>query len=123
VDALAAHIFVWLEANSPTVVAGIHDDSLYRANLASRSKDFRLVRDAAKAQKHVKLTRHNPQVRSASQVKSRPIGYGEGAWGDGSWGGATVVAIELDDGGLAVAGATLTRAFSFLEEEMAAHGI
>jgi hypothetical protein len=123
VDALAAHMFVWLEANTPTAVSGIGDDSHYRTQLAQRSTDFSLARDTAKAQKHVKLTKHNPQVSSASQMKSRRVGYGEGGWGDSPWGGGTVVAIELDDGSLAIAGPTLARALAFLEHEMTTQGI
>lgn len=123
IDALAAHMFVWLEANAATAVSGTSDDSHYRAQLATRSTDFRLVRDAAKAQKHVRLTKHNPQVSSASQMKSRAVGYGEGGWGDSPWGGGTVVTIELDDGSLAIAGPTLARALAFLEKEMAAQGL
>ncbi len=40
VDALAAHMFAWLEANTPTAVPGIGDDSHYRPSLRSGVQIF-----------------------------------------------------------------------------------
>jgi hypothetical protein len=97
VDALAAHIFVWLQGNSPSEVAGLGDDTHYRGKLAASHERFRLLRDIAKAQKHVRLTRGNPVVTRASQVSERAIGWGEGAWGKGRWGGPPQVVVDMDD--------------------------
>jgi hypothetical protein len=50
---------------APAEVAGIKNDSDYRATLAGRSPSFGLLRDIAKAQKHVRLTRHKPRIARA----------------------------------------------------------
>jgi hypothetical protein len=118
VDALAAHIFVSLEHRRAPAVSGVKDDSDYREKLAERSPDFGIVRDTAKAQKHVKLTRGTPKISSASQIKLQTGGWGQ-SWGD-NWGGGPVVAVELDDASLAFVEPTLKRAISFLEQEMSA---
>lgn len=123
VDALAAHMFAWLQTNHPSKVTNISDDSHYRANLSAQNADFHLVRDAAKAQKHVVLTRGTPQTSTASQMQSRNIGWGEAGWGDGPWGGGPAIAIELDSGSLAIAFSTLSRALAFLEQEMTTQGM
>jgi hypothetical protein len=49
VDALAAHIYTWCMIQAPAEVAGIKNDSDYRATLAGRSPSFGLLRDIAKA--------------------------------------------------------------------------
>jgi hypothetical protein len=58
---LVAHIYVWCKSNAPRAVAGIAEDTQYRESLAKHSPDFRLLRDIAKVQKHVHLTRGNPE--------------------------------------------------------------
>lgn len=123
VDALAAHLFVWASANAPLTVASVNDDSHYRATLASRNRDFALIRDIAKALKHVQLTRYNPQVSRADQITSRPIGWGEGGWGEGRWGGVEQVVVEIVPGEISYVENIVDRAVAFLEAEMAALGI
>jgi len=54
-DALSAQIYIWCIVNAPDKVAGIKDDTRYREWLAQQDPDFRLLRDFAKAQKHVHL--------------------------------------------------------------------
>src|SRR5262245_60337628 len=69
VDALAGHIYWWTVDNRPADVAGLSDDTDYRANfLAPRNRDFQLVFESAKASKHVRLIRGSPSVRAADQV-------------------------------------------------------
>jgi len=62
-DALAAHLYVWAteRAQHAPAVASLKDDSAYRAELAKSNLDFALLRDIAKAQKHVCLIQGNPQ--------------------------------------------------------------
>jgi hypothetical protein len=69
VDSLAAHIYWWCEGNSPAAVAGIADDIGYRQKLAIREPDFRLLRDMAKASKHVKLHKFDPLVSGMSSLR------------------------------------------------------
>lgn len=94
VDALAAHMYVWLLTNTPSVVAGIADDTVYRHALGKLSIDFDLIRDTAKAQKHVHLTRGTPGVSSANQMAPAATGWNQAGWGDSSWGGAPQAAVQ-----------------------------
>jgi hypothetical protein len=55
VDALAAHLYVWAATYDPAAVASISRDTEYRNKLAGDSENFALLRDLAKAQKHVRL--------------------------------------------------------------------
>ncbi|MGZ8285680.1 MAG: hypothetical protein ACXW27_04375 [Allosphingosinicella sp.] len=123
VDALAAHLYVWLKANAPNAVSGIVDDSAFRAELANRDEMFRLLRDIAKAQKHVHLTRHNPLVTQASQVASKPVGWGEGGFGQGRYGGPIQVVVDLGNGRLAYVEEVVDGALALLEQEILANGI
>ena len=97
-DALAAHLYYWAVSNSPNVVSSAKGDSCYRNELAERNGSFKLLRDIAKAQKHVHLTRHNPQVERADQVTSKNIGWGDGGYGQGrSGGGEQVIVNDYND--------------------------
>ena len=85
VDALAAHLYVWATENNPNAVADSKCDSAYRAKLAASDKDFALLRDIAKAQRHVRLEKANPQVKRADQVTSRSIEHDGRARYDGGF--------------------------------------
>ncbi|GEM_PF-3711016 len=124
VDSLAAHLYVWANNHAPGSVSSASDDSHYRALLASRDSDFALLRDMAKAQKHVHLSRGNPQIANADQISSRTVGYGEGGYGEGRYGGVQQVLVDID-----VAAAKfgyvetiIDSSLDFLEKEMAALG-
>lgn len=119
-DALAAHMYEWAKEHEPDEVSPYRTDSLYRNALAERDPDFRMVRDIAKAQKHVHLTKHNPQVTKASQVTSRPIGYGQGGYGQGRFGGPKQIVVDTGPNQFCYVEGLLDRALSFLEGEMAA---
>ena len=84
IDALAAHIYVWCKTNAPSEIAGLADDTYYRERLAGCSSDFRLLRDIAKAQKHVHIDRGQPEVTTSAQVTARAFGYGQGGIRQGS---------------------------------------
>lgn len=116
-DATAAHLFHWLKANHPLVVP-TGDDSSYRQTLANRNADFALIRDIAKAQKHVELTRHNPAVSSASQVQPKELGWGEAVWGESRWGSPEQVYVTLNDGTTRGVEAIVRGALDFLNSEM-----
>lgn len=122
VDALAAHIYNWASANKPEAVEGALDDSAYREILANRDGQFRLLRDMAKAQKHVRLTRGNPQVLGADQFQARALGWGDGAWGEMRWGGGPQAVVDVG-GEEHVVEAIAKRALAFLDAVMAGLGI
>jgi hypothetical protein len=118
VDALAAYIFVWCHEWAPTEFAGLTDDTKYRGTLAQRNPYFRLLRDTAKAQKHVRLIQGTPLVTKAEQMSSRPIGWGEGPYGEGRNGGPAQVVIDTDDGNLCYVESLVDSALVFLGSEM-----
>jgi hypothetical protein len=119
VDALAAHIFVWCTAHATAEVAGLKDDSHYRAKLAAAHDDFRLLRDIAKAQKHVRLTQGTPAITGAAQISTRPVGFGEGPFSHGRYGGPPQVVVDIDATTMRYVGQIVDNASRFLESEMA----
>ena len=119
VDALAAHIYVWCKTDAPSEIAGLANDTDYRERLAQCSSDFRLLRDIAKAQKHVHLDRGQPEVTTSAQVKARSFGYGEGGYGVGRYGGPPQVVVTTDGGELRYVEKIVAAALALLEAEMA----
>jgi hypothetical protein len=118
VDSLAAHLYVWCKTNAPAKIVGISDDSQYRASLAQRSPDFGLLRDIAKAQKHVHLTVGKPEITTAGQVTARSLGWGEARWDEGRWGGPPQVVVTTDKGDLRYVEQIVAAAVALLEAEM-----
>ncbi|OFX12461.1 MAG: hypothetical protein A2516_07515 [Alphaproteobacteria bacterium RIFOXYD12_FULL_60_8] len=118
VDALAAHIFIWCRSNALSEVAEAKNDSDYRDQLAKINADFSLVRDIAKAQKHVHLSRGSPQVSKANQVQSRQLGWGQAKWGEMRWGSPPQIVVETDTGEVRVVESILKGAIMFLEDKM-----
>jgi hypothetical protein len=104
VDALAAHLYVWAKVN------------------AARDQNFALLRDIAKAQKHVHLTRHNPQVTRSDQITTRPIGYGEGVYGMVRYGDVGQVVVDIAPGDFSYVENVVDESLAFLETEMTAIG-
>lgn len=84
-DAFAAQIYTWGKSGPGSKITA-RDDSAYRGQLARKNADFRLVRDIAKAMKHVELTRparKKPVITKSSEIKAKPIGVlGSGKWDD-----------------------------------------
>jgi len=118
VDAFAAHIYVWCLVNAPAEVAGFADDTQYRAKLAASHNDFLLLRDIAKAQKHVELRRGSPTIAKAEQIITRPVGYGEGPFGHGRYGGPPQVVVDIDISTMRYLAQIVDSALSFLEGEL-----
>jgi hypothetical protein len=120
VDALAAHIYWWAVHHRPDAVAGINDDTEYRAKaLVKRSHDFQIVFETAKAIRHGRLTRGTPpKVRAADQLVAKAAGWDNMRWDDFRW-DTTQVRIEPIGEAAWSAEGVLTRALAFLEEEMA----
>lgn len=91
--------------------------------LAQRDGHFALLRNIAKALKHVRLDRGTPRIKSAGQVISRPIGYGEGIYGAGRYGGPVQVVVDLAPGDFQYVEFIVDGARAFLEGEMRGMGI
>jgi hypothetical protein len=118
VDALAAHIYHGSGGAAPGT-----DDTDYRDLLARHDPEFALLRDVAKAIKHVRLDRGSPLASRGDQVEARPLGWGEAAWDDGRWDGPPHVIIPLDNGGVRVVETVLSNALAVLKTEMAIYGL
>jgi len=118
VDALAGHLYRWCAANAPNEVINAQNDSAYRHQLAQVNSDFALVRDIAKAQKHIHLIQGSPQVTTADQVEVKPLGWDEAGWGEGRWDSPPQVVVETNSGETRVVEAILENALAFLEAEM-----
>jgi hypothetical protein len=124
IDALAAHLYHWCVNNAPNELVGLkREDNGYRERLAGKHADFGLLRDIAKAQKHVRLTRGNPQVQSAAQMNARPIGWGEGGYGQGRFGGPPQVVVDRTVGGFSYVEEIVDSAVAFFEAEMVRLGL
>lgn len=120
VDALAARIYV---AAGGRDALGDKDDTAYRERLASTHDDFRLMRDLAKAIKHVELGRGSPLVQTASQVRSMSIGLGQAVWGELEFDAPPKAVVALESGVHRVIAAVVRNAVSFLETTMQHHGL
>ena len=83
VDALAAHIYYASNGAAPGT-----DDTVYRAELAKHFPEFALLRDIAKAIKHVRLIQGSPQTSRGDHIEVRSLGWDEAASGDGQLGRA-----------------------------------
>jgi hypothetical protein len=118
VDALAAHIFYASNGAAPG-----KDDVHYRDELAKQHREFALLRDIAKAVKHVRLERGSPQTKRGDHVEVRPLGYGEGAYDDGRYGGPPQAVIPLDNGGFRVVETVAINALKLLRDEMTKYGL
>lgn len=120
VDALAAHIFYGAGGKGKV---GVADDLAYRESLARQDTEFGLLRDVAKAAKHVVLERGTPQVSTADQISSRGLGWGEARWDEGRWDGPQQAVVLTDAGEHRVLETVVARALAFLEKEMGAYGL
>lgn len=120
VDCLAAQLFHDLKAAGKTTAK---DDSAYRQDLAARYPDFGILRDVAKAMKHVVLDRHSPSVKTSSQVEIQSTGWGQGRWGEARWGGPPQVHVTLDSGDIRAVDYLVRNAVAIIESEMAANGL
>ncbi|MEK7995882.1 MAG: hypothetical protein AAB403_18950 [Planctomycetota bacterium] len=119
VDALAAHMYCWAVEHSPDRVAEEEDDNSYRHTLAAKNLDFKLTTEVARANKHVRLDRGKPTVKTASQMATRELTVCDFAsWDDIWFGEGDQVSIEIPGATFEVAEAVFARACIFLEEEM-----
>lgn len=117
-DALAAQIFY----GSNGAIAA-KDDLDYRNQLASVSDEFALLRDIAKAIKHVRLERGDPLVSGGDQVSVASIGWGVGRWGEGRWSGPPQAVVATNSGELRYIEQIAQGALSLLKLELEKWGL
>jgi hypothetical protein len=86
--------------------------------LAEVHADFGLLRDLAKAHKHVRLDRGKARVSNVAQTSVRSFGYGTARYGEARYGGPPQIAVETDNGELRVVEAIVRHALGFLCQEM-----
>ncbi|GHD99597.1 hypothetical protein GCM10008024_07610 [Allgaiera indica] len=123
-DMLAAQIF-YADETKHREAFGLkpkQDDSVFREKLAERDDDFRILRDLAKAQKHVKLARSDSKgtrvIEGAHQMTGRSTGaWGTRAWNTGQMNGLTVAGyvVTLNNGSVRNVLNVVERAQEFLE--------
>ena len=118
VDALAAHIYYASNGAAPG-----KDDTEYRQALARLHPEFALLRDIAKAIKHVRPNRGSPQTERGDMVEIRSLGWGEGVWGDGRWGGPPQAVVPLESGHVRVVETVVTNALNVLKLEMTKYSL
>ena len=121
VDALVSHLYVWASSNAPKVIAGTKHDSAYRNRLATSNQQFGLLRDIAKAQKHVRLTQGNPTIGHFDQLSSCPITYDGRARHDGEFTYGPQMVVE-SNGTIASVKGIVDDALNFLEAELSSSG-
>ncbi|WP_287299374.1 hypothetical protein, partial [Mesorhizobium sp.] len=102
---------------------GCNNDLDYREKLAKQDADFGLLRDVAKAAKHVVLERGTPKISKADQISSKGLGYGEARYGEGRYGSPLQAVVLTDANEHRVLESVIVRAVAFLEKEMAAYGL
>jgi len=122
-DALAAHIYWWCVENKPHEVVGVRDDSAYRDKLAEADSSFALLRDVAKAHKHVKLTRGTPMVKSSEQSSAKGVGFGLRGYSEGRFNGVVQISIETEIGERPYFETIIRNAIRFLLAEMKRVGV
>lgn len=122
VDQLAPRIFNWCKDNNPSLVAGIKGDIEFRSQLAQANSEFELVRDMAKAEKHMRLDRGSPLVSSSTQIQAKTRGWGEGPYGEGPYGGREQIVVDLNDGSSRNVYTVVCAAYRFLQNHMSGIG-
>lgn len=119
VDALAAQIFHAAAGALPG-----KDDSEYREILAKANpEEFALLRDVAKAIKHVRLQRGKPLVSGSDQLSVRALGWDEVEWNDGRWDSPPQVVVETTTGRIRVVETIAMRSLHLLKAEMVKAGL
>ena len=69
------------------------------------------------------MTRGAPQIVRADQVVARPLGHGEGCYGQGRYGGVEQVVVDINPGDFRYVENVVDEALAFLEDEMRILGV
>jgi hypothetical protein len=125
VDALAAQLFSWAKTHAPTYSDSYANDSQFRFRgaLSHRNAEFGLVRDLAKALKHVELIAGKPSVKTASQMALESLGFDAARFDEGRFDGPAQVVVTTNSGEKRVVESVVLNALKFLEQEMVALGL
>ena len=96
-DALAGRIFYHSQIGQES----FQNDSQFRSWLSDTHVKYQPLFELAKAVKHGKLTRNSPLIfKSAESIESRPLGFGEAAYGSGRYGSPGQVVVRTESGNL-----------------------
>jgi hypothetical protein len=105
VDAYAAHIFteaiereVDVAEKLSLTTQDVRDDSTFRQAISNKYRNFMILRDLAKANKHAQLSRHAPLVSGSDQVSAKVKGWGEAKWGEQRWGDQPQIFVSISGG-------------------------
>jgi hypothetical protein len=123
VDALTAHLYSWAKIHAPAYARSHSDDTHFRDALARRNAEFGLVRDLAKALKHVELVRGTPRVKGASQMGTEGLGFDVARFDEARFDGLAQIVVTTDLGEKRVVEAVLQNALKFLNAEMSGLGL
>lgn len=94
---MADHFWHTYSLVDVTRVFGTPDASAFRAELARRNGNFKLLRDVAEAHKHMELDRSSRVITHADQTAVGATGWGEAAYGTGPFGGVPSIVVRQDD--------------------------
>jgi hypothetical protein len=122
IDALAAHIFHAVDA-AAVGLPNNADDGAYRDGLAKRSSEFQLLRDIAKAFKHVRLVRGTPTIADSHVITPRSMTWDNAIWNETRWDSPLQVVVEIDGGRLRAVEGVARNALKVLDEEMTRLGL
>lgn len=93
-DSLSGHMFFALRRVGATQ---FEEDREFRQELCQEDPHYEIIRDTAKALKHISLTQGKPLIKNASQTHVGQRPYGSGLFGIGKF-SENEVLIELNDG-------------------------
>ena len=116
-DMVAAHLF-WSDLSQHRRQFGLteaEDDTHFRGKLAECDDDFKLLRDIAKAQKHVRLTRGTPLVDRADRVQPTSTLFCA-PFGTGVFGEAVEVIVTTNSGRAQSVNSVVENALRFLDQ-------
>jgi len=91
--------------------------------LARQNAEFGLVRDLAKALKHVELVRGTPRVKDASQMGTEGLGFDVARFDEARFDSPAQVVVTTNLGGKRVVESVLQNALTFLKQEMVGLGL
>jgi hypothetical protein len=122
-DALSAHVYQIADEMNLLGVPPPRDDSAFRQTLSQQNEYFQLLRDVAKAQKHVVLTNYKPLITDSRETIPHQLTWDEGRWDEGRWDSPEQVCVKTNTGEYRPVKAIVRQGLSFLLSHAKAIGI
>ena len=123
VDALSAHVYQIANEMNLLGASPSRDDSAFRQTLSEKNEYFQLLRDVAKAQKHIVLTNYKPLVKDSRETIPHELRWDEGRWDESRWDSPQQVCVKTNTGEYRPVDAIVREALSFLLFHAKAMGI